>query len=105
MLWSAALAASSWTGSASAGVTIKTHRPDITFNFWIARNEDLRRLMARPGANLRDVLELFRKWPINNMPLPTKARVGYTIFAECNGQPRQPGVLADGGQSEAWVSC
>lgn len=105
MIWSAALAASSWAGSTSAGVTIRTHRPDITFNYWIARNEDLRRLMARPGANLRNVLELFGKRPINSLPLSTKPNVGYTVFPECRGRPKQPGVLADGGQREAWVDC
>jgi hypothetical protein len=89
-----------------AGLIVKTHKPQVTLNYWIARNEDLRRQRATdPHAPLRTILERFGRRPINSLPIRTKAHVLYTVFPECNGGAREPGILADGGQAEVWVDC
>ncbi len=101
----AALAAFIWPGVAQAKLVVRTDRPDVTFNYWIARNEDLRREMAAPGASLPRVLERYGRRPINALAIQTKANVRYTVFPECDGLPKLPGVLADGGQSSVTVNC
>lgn len=99
------MAAFTWPAVAWAGLVVRTERPAVTSRYWIARNEDLRREMAAPGANLQRVLERYGLRPINGLSIQTKANVRYTVFPECGGRPKQPGVLADGAQRTVTVNC
>lgn len=93
-------------GALRAGIVVKTHYPVTTRNYWIVRNEDLRRLLAlTPNATVESVVLKFGRRPINGLPLPTKANVRYTVYPECRGRMDPDGELADGGQPSVWVDC
>ena len=113
MVLAAVALAAGWSIQASAGVIVKTTTPERTKNFWIVKPQDLQRQLAitypnQPNitdAQLRIVLERFGQWPINDLPLPTKANVQYLVFAQCNGLPRRPPARAVGHQPSVTVSC